>query len=195
MIQINNISKRYGDVIVFENYSLALPKGHTYAIMGQSGKGKTTLLHMLMGLIQPDQGEITGVPLLQLSAVFQENRLCDTLDCYTNILLPHLHKKSALTMNRTVIQNALDAVGLPDCLHRPISTLSGGMKRRVAIVRALLAEYQVLLMDEPFKGLDEQTKAQTMAYVKESTVGKTVLFITHDDYEVDIMHPSRTIYM
>lgn len=178
-IQVKNISKSYGRVQVFDSLSLTFPQGEVTWIMGPSGCGKTTLLHMLMELTKPDSGSIEGVPKLK-SAVFQENRLCESFNPVSNI---------ALVCDKTVSKNAiishLEAVGLKDSCDKPVHQLSGGMKRRVAIVRSILAPSQVLFMDEPFKGLDEDTKKATMKYVKDNTKGSTLIMVTHNPEELD----------
>ena len=109
--------------------------------------------------------------------MFQEDRLCENASAVSNIRLvnPALSKGEAEAMLREL--------GLGDSLGQPVRTLSGGMKRRVAILRALAAEYDVLFCDEPFKGLDQATKAQVLDYFLARTQGKTVLVVTHDPEE------------
>lgn len=191
MIVVENLSKAYGTQQVLQGFSATFPTGELSCIAGASGKGKTTLLRLLMGLEQPDSGTISGLDGLQKSAVFQEDWLCQHLDVYANILLPHVQKNSALTL--ASIDQGLQALGLAGHQHKLAGALSGGMKRRVALLRALLAPYDVLFLDEPFKGLDPATKAQTMAYCKERIQGKTVIFITHDREEVDYFAPKTVI--
>ncbi len=193
MIILENICKKYGETVVFDNFNLTLPKNKTFCIMGQSGKGKTTLVRMLMGLEKPDSGNILGLEDFKASAVFQEDRLCENLDVYANIVLPHLHKDSFVKMTKKHIDIGLFAVGLADYGNKKISTLSGGMKRRVAILRAIYADFDILILDEPFKGLDDETKLKTIEYVKSQTKGKTVLYITHDKIEASIMHADMHI--
>ena len=121
---------------------------------------------MLLGLEQPDAGEILGMEGRRKSAVFQEDRLCENASAVSNIRLvnPALSKGEAEAMLREL--------GLGDSLGQPVRTLSGGMKRRVAILRALAAEYDVLFCDEPFKGLDQATKAQVLDYFLARTQAK-----------------------
>ncbi len=174
-ITVKNLQKSYDGVKVLENFSLALTNDRPVCLMGPSGKGKTTLFNILTGLIQPDSGEISGLEDSRISAVFQEDRLCEDLSAVMNI---------AVVMDnpdRETIKKELIAVGLAEEeIIRPVSSLSGGQKRRVAIVRALMYPGDRLFMDEPFKGLDEGTKEKVISVVKEKTKGKTVLVITHD---------------
>ena len=145
-IELRGVSKAFGEKQVLQNVSHLFPEGKLTCVMGPSGCGKTTLLSLLLGLVQPDAGEIRGMEGRKLSAIFQEDRLCENAGAVSNIRLvnPRLSKGEAEEMLREV--------GLGDSLGQPVRTLSGGMKRRVAILRALAAEYDVLLADEPFKG-------------------------------------------
>lgn len=191
VIEVKNLSKAYGEQVVLDDVSITLPTGKLTCLLGPSGKGKTTLLRILMGLETADSGTITGLEGLRKSAVFQEDRLCEGLNLYTNILLPHLQKSSDLTISQ--IETAIGALGLEGNEGKLVRDLSGGMKRRVAILRALLAPYDILFLDEPFKGLDGKTKEKTMDYFKEKAHGKTVLCITHDEAEVVYLKPEMIV--
>ena len=180
-IVLKNISKAYNGIAVFDRFSAVIPHGSITAVMGPSGCGKTTLVNMLLGLAKFDSGEISGVPE-KLSAVFQEDRLCEVFSPQANIRLVTGKSKSDEEITR-----CLTALGLQDALDRPVSQLSGGMKRRVSLARALLAEYGLLVLDEPFKGLDPDTRSMVMAYVKAQTSGKTVILVTHDEREAETL--------
>lgn len=176
-IELQNVCKAFGEKQVLKGFSYTFPEGELTCVMGPSGCGKTTLLSLLLGLEQPDAGKILGMEGRRKSAVFQEDRLCENASAVSNIRLvnPALSKGEAEAMLREL--------GLGDSLGQPVRTLSGGMKRRVAILRALAAEYDVLFCDEPFKGLDQATKAQVLDYFLARTQGKTVLVVTHDPEE------------
>ena len=180
-IGIRNITKLYGEKIVFKDLNLKIESGKITCIMAPSGAGKTTLLRMMMGLEKPDRGSIVGLSEKRFSAVFQEERLCEDLTAIGNIRLVN----PSLTADQ--IRNELQRLGMYDCENQPVSELSGGMRRRVSILRALLAEYDVLFMDEPFKGLDSALKKDVIASVMEKTVGKTVIVVTHDRSEADLL--------
>lgn len=179
-IEVKNICKSYGDKSVLKNVSLSVRYGESVCLMGPSGQGKTTLLHILMGLVQPDSGDITGTDGYRLSPVFQEDRLCENLSVGANLRLV------CSTAEKQQLEALLTALGLPDSIHQPVRKLSGGMKRRVAIARALLVG-DILLFDEPFKGLDDDTKHQVMACVKDCCHGKTLIWVTHDIREAEYM--------
>lgn len=180
-IILKNVCKAYDGKIIYDNYSAVFKEGVITGIMAPSGEGKTTLLRMLMGIERPDSGEILGMEGVKKSAVFQEDRLCENLTAEANIRLvnPRLSSQE--------VREALIAIGLGDCLEQPVSEFSGGMRRRVAILRATLSEYDVLFLDEPFQGLDEKTKLAVIEDVKRRCEGKTVLLVTHDGREPELM--------
>lgn len=180
MLKCINIDKQFGDNIVLKNFSHEFAEGKATAILGRSGGGKTTLLNILMGLLSPDGGEVVREG--RISAIFQEDRLCENLTASANIRLV-----TGKRLSKAQIAEELAAVGLTGCENKPVRELSGGMKRRTAMLRALLTEYDILFADEPFKGLDEDTRAVVMRYFKEKTAGKTVVFVTHDSAESEAL--------
>lgn len=182
MIQIKKVCKAFDGKVVLNNFDLCLEAGQRYALMGASGSGKTTLLNILMGLEKPDSGELLLPDDLKISTVFQENRLLETMTAVANIRL-------VANVSPQRIQEVLLELGIEeDSLPQPVRTYSGGMKRRVAIARALLSDYDLLLLDEPYKGLDEETQQQVIAVVKRMTEGKTVLMVTHDPEDAKDHH-------
>lgn len=182
-ITLNRVNKSFGTLSVLNDINLTFEEGKASCIMGPSGCGKTTLLNILLGLHPIDSGEITGLTDKVPSVVFQENRLLEQQDAFTNI---RVVCKRPLTNKEIAAE--FEQIGLKDYENKPVSELSGGMKRRVAILRALMADdSNLILMDEPFKGLDEALKFQVMQYVKEKTQGKTVIFVTHDKEESDAL--------
>ncbi|MBS5344387.1 MAG: ABC transporter ATP-binding protein [Clostridium sp.] len=178
---INHLSKSFGEHIVLKDFNADIPTGQVTLLTAPSGKGKTTLLRILMGLETADSGEFSDFSGLKQSAVFQEDRLCENLSALSNI------KLASPQLQNQIIEEALSNVGLKEYAHCPISEFSGGMKRRVAILRALLADYDILFLDEPFKGLDAETKALVMSDVKQRSQGKTVILVTHDPTEAEIL--------
>lgn len=180
-ICIRNLTKSFGDKKVFENLNMTIKSGAMTCIMAPSGAGKTTLLRILTGLAKADSGVVAGLENKRFSAVFQEERLCENMTAQDNVRLV------TPTLSSQTVWQEMDRLGLGDCYAQPVSMFSGGMRRRVSILRALLAEYDVLFLDEPFKGLDDVLKEQVMAYVREKTVGKTVIFVTHDRAEAAVL--------
>lgn len=179
-IELINITKAFGDTVIFKDYSQAFTQGRVTAIMAPSGRGKTTLLNILMGVISPDKGKILGIKGRK-SVVFQEDRLCMNLSVYANIKMVN-HRVS-----KEDVKKEMKMVGLSESPDKPIRELSGGMRRRVAILRALLCEYEILFLDEPFQGLDVDTKDIVIKYMKNHIKDKTVIMVTHDVYEAKMM--------
>lgn len=171
-IKIDNLCKSYGENIVLQNVSKELKQGSVCLLTGASGTGKTTLLHILLGLVLPDCGTFTqGV---RYSAVFQENRLLPRKTPVENLkLIATKDTKKAELL--ALLEEILPA----DCLQLPVEQLSGGMQRRVAIARAMLAESDCVVMDEPFTGLDDETAQTVIAFIIKLLRGRTLLLSTH----------------
>ena len=173
MLEAINVSKGFDGRPVIRDFSARFLPGSRTCLMGPSGCGKTTLLRLLMGLETPDGGQIRIPKGTRFSAVFQEDRLLNRLTAAANVRL-------AARVPAAQAEELLLALGIPlESLSLPVSAFSGGMKRRVALCRALLAEYDVLTLDEPYKGLDEETRARVMRLVEAHTAGRTVILVTH----------------
>lgn len=177
VMELHGICKAFGDKQVLKDLSFSIPEGEVTAVMGPSGCGKTTLLRILLGLETADSGTVTGRESRRVSAVFQEDRLLLRLTAAGN-----LRFVAETEAQRREIPALLMEMGLTQETG-PAAEFSGGMKRRLAIARALLAEYDLLVLDEPFRGLDRETKARVMAAVRRRSAGKTVLLVTHDEAE------------
>lgn len=177
-ISVNDISFSYDDKKVFEHFSARYPKGKCSVVMSPSGSGKTTLLLLIAGILKKDTGSIIyPVKKPRFSMVFQDLRLIEELDTVKNI------KMVNGKLNDGELDECLEKLGIKEVKGKKVSCLSGGEKQRVAIARALLAEYDVLLLDEPFAGLDHETKNKVIEYLKEKTAGKTIIMVTHDKSE------------
>ena len=177
---LEHIHKRYGEKVVLRDFSARFPAGTCTCIMGPSGCGKTTLLRLILGLEEADGGTISG-RRFPMSAVFQENRLFEDFSALSNV------SSVCARGSRQEAARQLSALGLAGSLHAPVRTLSGGMKRRVAIARAVLAPGELLILDEPFTGLDRDTKAVVLEYLKAHTQGRTLILVTHDPAERDAL--------
>ena len=181
-IRVENISKSYGKHKVLSNFSYCFRENTVTCIMGKSGCGKTTLLRMLMGLETIDSGSVKGLEQKRTSVVFQEDRLCEKFTVLENVMLVCKEKDRK---NQAVA--LLDRFGLGGCENKEVMELSGGMKRRVAIARALMIPFDVLFLDEAWKGLDAKTKKHAIRVVKDYCKEKTVISVTHDEKEVEMM--------
>lgn len=171
---LKNVNKSYGGQQVLRNLNLTMEG--TNVLMAPSGQGKTTLARLLLGLETPDSGsvEVNG----RIVAQFQEDRLCKQLSAVGNVALCCPQK------SQEQIEAALTALNLTSAdWNKPARQLSGGQARRVALARALLAPADGVILDEPFKGLDEATRQQAMDWVKQRMIGRWLLLITHDETE------------
>ena len=180
-ISVKNLCKSFGNRPVFSNFNCVFPLEETTCVMGESGCGKTTLLRIIMGLEKPDAGEIIIPDGMKLSAVFQEDRLISHFSALGNCRLVSPKGSDGR------IRKLLIDFGLSGSLDMQVKKLSGGMARRVAIARCLSANGNIYIMDEPFKGLDSETKRQVMSVIKRETDGKTLILVTHDPEEAEFM--------
>ena len=180
-IELRDLSVSYDDRPVLVGLDHIFPEGSVTCVVGPSGCGKTTLLRLLLGVLEPTSGQITGLPDRR-AAVFQEDRLIAHLSPLDNVrvALPH-------GFPRGRILDALYAVGLDASANRPVSELSGGMQRRTAIVRALLADAPLVIMDEPFKGLDAATRDIVIRFAQPLLADRTVVIATHDPAEAALL--------
>ena len=186
-IRIKNVSKTYGEKQVLSQLSKEFPAGETTLIMGVSGCGKTTLLRILLGLEKADSGEVTGMPE-RVAVLFQEDRLCEDVSAYENIALVLERRKTRVqkdAQRRKIEQEAAQVSITAEDLTQNVMELSGGMRRRIALLRALLYDADCVILDEPFKGLDAATKEIVMQYVKEKVTGRTTFLVTHEQAEAD----------
>ena len=179
-IRILHLGKSYQNHPVLSDLSLTLEPGKIYCLMGPSGCGKTTLLRLIMGLETPDAGKITGLDHQRISAVFQEDRLFYFLNPVKNVRLT-----CAKSTGSSLPEELLEQILEPEALTRPVSRLSGGMKRRTAIVRALCAPSDLVIMDEPFTGLDEDTRNRVIQLIRNCLGKRTLLLVTHQEEDAE----------
>ena len=184
-MKIQHLCKSFDGRVVLDHVSLTLESGGTACLMAPSGRGKTTLLRCIAELETPDSGQITDLPE-RIAYVFQEDRLCDGFSAVDNIRLV-----TGKALGEGEIRRHLEELGLAGSLDQPVRELSGGMRRRVAILRALLCGADVIALDEPFKGLDEANRRAAMDAVRAVSDDKTVLLVTHDAAEAEFFGENR----
>lgn len=170
MIRLDKVTKAYEDNTVLSGLSLELPDKGFCAVTGRSGTGKTTLLNIIAGLCAPDSGTVQSTD--QISMVFQEDRLLPWDTALSN---------AAIASDEETAKKLLCELGLEDALHQKPRELSGGMNRRVAIARALAAKARVYIMDEPLKGLDTATRANTLEVIHRYTKDALLIMVTHHE--------------
>ncbi len=179
MIELKNVYKAFGEKQVLKDFSLQIQKGERVCLMGASGSGKTTIFNLILGIESPDSG--TAETGGEISAVFQEDRLCEDFSALSNVRMVLCDRDSKRAAK--VLELFLDEGDIAS----PVRTFSGGMKRRVAIARALCFDKPILLLDEPFTGLDSETKARAAAAINELSGGKTILLISHDKDDAELL--------
>lgn len=188
-IDLSNVCFSYNkgvDEELINDLSLHISAGDRVCIMAPSGTGKTTLLNLITGGLKPDGGivsfEVDTGDGVNISMVFQEDRLCNEYTAAYNIELGlKRHSRSGLED----IRKNLEQVGMEESLFTDVKELSGGMKRRTAIVRAVMSPGQVLILDEPFASLDEELKDRTAEYIIENLNGRTLVVVSHDEKDAD----------
>ncbi|MBR6006186.1 MAG: ATP-binding cassette domain-containing protein [Clostridia bacterium] len=194
MISVKDISFAYknadgkAEKPILSRFSLDLPENTVTAVMGESGSGKTTLAKLLLGLQKPDSGEITGLDGKRISAVFQEDRLLPWYSARKNIASVLTGTKAE---NDALTEAILEETELTASADKPIRELSGGMQRRVAIGRALAFGGDLLILDEPLKGLDEELQKRIVPRIKKRF--PTILLITHSEDEAKLFGAAKTV--
>lgn len=182
MVELHEISVRFGDKTVLEQLSFHVPKGSHIAIMGPSGVGKSTLLYVIAGLRKPDAGRCV-VHAEHCAMLFQKPRLLPWLTAAENV-------NCVLSDAKTTMPQAvgwLKRLGMETDAGKYPGELSGGMQQRVALARALAFGGDLILLDEPFQGLDDETKAGAIALCRKELADRTTILVTHDRAEARAM--------
>ena len=201
LVDVRGVSFTRGNRCIFDNISLTVPRGKITAIMGPSGIGKTTLLRLIGGQIQPDRGEILfdgeNIPAMsrsrlytvrkRMSMLFQSGALFTDLNVFENVAYPlREHTRLPETLLHSTVMMKLEAVGLRGAAKLMPSELSGGMARRAALARAIALEPDLIMFDEPFVGQDPITMGVLVKLISElnSALGVTCIVVSHDVPEV-----------
>lgn len=204
LVEVRDVHYSIGDREIFAGLNLRIPRGRITAIMGPSGTGKTTLLRLITGQLRPDRGQILfdGVDVSSLSRhelyalrrrmgmLFQNGALLTDLDVFENVAFPlREHADLPEALIRNVVLTKLQAVGLRGAARLMPSELSGGMARRVALARAMAADPEVLIYDEPFTGLDPISMGMIVRLVRQMNfaLGITSIVVSHDVEELSIL--------
>lgn len=177
-MEIQNVTVKFEEKLVLDGFSLKIPESGVLCLFGPSGCGKTTLLRVIAGLQVPDGGNLSCHPTV--AAVFQEDRLLPWFSIQKNIT-------AVAGVSRETADLWLRRVGLEEEQKQLPRNLSGGMQRRVAVARALAAQSDILLLDEPFNGVDEETKKLLYPLILEAAENKPVILVTHHRQEAQAL--------
>ena len=185
-VRFDGVRKSYGENRVLRGLNFALEASGMYCLMAPSGSGKTTLFRALLGLESCDAGSIIGVSAGDTSMMFQEDRLCEALSAVENVALVLPSRAS-----RREVRGLLSQILPATCLDQPVMELSGGMRRRVSLARAVAYPSTLLVLDEPFTGLDAQTRRQAIDFLLANRRGRTLLVATHGEQDAELLGARR----
>jgi putative spermidine/putrescine transport system ATP-binding protein len=198
VVEIKNLTKKFGDVKAVENVSLDVGRGEFLVILGPSGSGKSTLMMMIAGFMKPDEGEILidGVPVTDkppyernVGMVFQSLALFPHMSVHDNIAFPLKMRRIDREDVERRVEEVLDIVRLPGLGERKIHELSGGQQQRVALARTLVFKPAISLLDEPFGALDRKLREEMQLELRKihDTLNATMLLVTHDQREALVL--------
>ncbi len=184
IIEVKDVSKAYDGRQVLDNFNLNIESEHSYIITGPSGCGKTTLIRIILGLEKTDNGSVGLLgdykyPYICSGTVFQEDRLCEDFTAVENVALvsPRIFKETAREeLLKLLPEEALD---------KPVRELSGGQRRKVSIVRACCIPNDVLIMDEPFAGLDEDSRRKAIEFIRDKQGSGPLVITSHSGEGLD----------
>lgn len=183
MIECRELAKSFDDQLVFSHLNMHIEEGERICLMAPSGSGKTTLLRILLGLESYDSGTLINPHTSSMAVVFQEDRLCDALSAVDNVALvckPGVSRRSLRAMLCEVLPN--------EVLDKQVAYLSGGQRRRVALVRAFACDAHLLVLDEPFSGLDSETRSEVAQFMLRHQNNATLLISTHGEHDHVSLH-------
>ena len=179
MIECSNLYLSFEGRVILNKVSFSLPDAGIFALMGSSGIGKSSLLKVLSGLLAPDSGTIRGLDNLRVGIMFQEDRLLPWHTALKNVMLAMEHP------SQEEARKLLDALEIGESADMYPAVLSGGMKRRAALARAIAFSPDVLLLDEPFSGIDEQIKGRISPFIQKTA--PLIIFSTHNVKDAGMM--------
>ncbi len=183
MIECKDVAKSFDDQLVFSHLNMRIEEGERICLMAPSGCGKTTLLRMVLGLESYDSGTLINPHTSSMAVVFQEDRLCDALSAVDNVAL--VCKPG---VSRRALRSMLCEVLPDEVLDKQVAYLSGGQRRRVALVRAFACDARLLVLDEPFSGLDSTTRSEVAQFMLRHQNNATLLVSTHGEHDHVSLH-------
>lgn len=184
-ILIKNLYKYFDDKIIIENLNLEIKEKDRIALIGRSGIGKTTLLRIILKDLKEDSGEIIFSEEVKYSVVFQDNLLFENRSIYENI-------KFVVDVNREFVENYLEILGMKGLIDKKVSELSGGMKRRVSILRAIAYSGNIYILDEALREVDLETRNKIIDLLNRS-IKVPLIFTTHDEKDIKDLRATKVV--
>ena len=185
-LTILNLNKSFGTKEIFKSFSYSFSDNGIYSISGDSGVGKTTLLRMIAGLDRDYSGEIIGGGFDNVAFVFQEYRLFPTLNALDNVIIPNGNTSDESLQNSA--REMLTALDIKECdFSSDITELSGGMKQRISLARALISSAPILLLDEPTKELDAGIRKKLYDIIKEQSKNRLIILVSHNREDIELL--------
>ena len=208
-LQIDNLTKSFGDLVLFENISFGIAEGQRVGLIAKNGSGKTTLLNIIGLLDNPTDGKYyfdgeevghlkekqrTQVRKGNIGFVFQSFNLIDELNVYENVELPLIYLKKKASEKKEIVSHILDRMNISHRAKHFPQQLSGGQQQRVAIARAVVTNPKLILADEPTGNLDSKNGAEVMNLLTElNKEGTTIIMVTHSQHDASFAH--RTVHL
>ena len=192
IVTISGLCRRYGKLLAVDDLSLSIRRGEIFGLLGPNGAGKTTTINMLCGLLEPSAGSIAiaasprwGDPRRAIGYCPQDIMVWETLTCMEQLVLMGRMYKLPGPKAKARAAFLLEAMGLEEKRNRLAKTLSGGMRRRLSIILALVHEPELVVLDEPQAGLDPQSRVLVRDFIRSLGRDRTVILTTHDMEEAD----------
>lgn len=196
VLEVRNLVRRYGDLLAVDNLSLKVKRGEILGFLGPNGAGKTTSIRMMCGLLKPTSGEIiiddrkvdtagSAEVRSKVGICPQENILWNKLTCFEQLVFSARMYNIPVKTARTRAGQLLEKMGLESKRNKLAGTLSGGMKRRMNVILAIMHDPEIMVFDEPEAGLDPQSRLVVRDFIKETSRDKTVIVTTHNMDEAE----------
>ncbi|WP_036729598.1 MULTISPECIES: ATP-binding cassette domain-containing protein [Peptoniphilus] len=185
-LEVENLTKYFDDKLIFKNVTFSVKDSERLAIIGKSGSGKTTLIKIIMGLTNSNSGKIIFDTPPEFSVVFQENLLFEERTVYENLIF-------CCEIDKTTALKLLSELELEDYINTKVKALSGGMKRRIAILRAIVKRGNIFIFDEAIREVDGYTANLIISFLNKRLKNAPLIYITHDESEIEKLNFDKII--
>ncbi len=187
LVELKQVRKQFGDAIVLNDVTYSFEKNKCYVIKGKSGIGKSTLLNIIAGYVDCEQGQVVKPEYVKIDYMFQDELLFSNLTVFENLCLKYYGTHLEKNWNKEEVAKELDEIirqfEIQELLERKVEMLSGGEKQRVVLANMLISQADILMMDEPVTKLDEENRKRIISLIEAMCVNKTVVIVSHIDLE------------